>query len=885
MKIPVKQGIFYLFFTAVFFSLLTGSCAREAMPLGGPKDTIPPRVIMSYPEPFQTNFKDKKLVIKFDEFFDLKNLQKEFFVSPPFAHKPVFAIRGKRLIIKLKDNLRDSVTYTFEFGNAIVDYTEGNPLENFKLIFSTYDQIDTLRLQGKVLDAATGEPVEGAYVMLYRKDAADSVVYKEPPVYVTVTDKEGKFQIIGVKKDCYKVVAINDLNHDFIYDGIENQIAFLDTLACVDVRVDTVIDHVVDTTMKDTTLTGLQDTAVAQHSDTLSRDSSRIKYVVRYLPGNIVLHMFEEHTRPQQVVLIKRPLPFLCVIRFSYPLRKNYYQIIPMQGDTSDYIYFYDPQVDSLDVWIKNEAISQQDTLGFIVDYLTPMQGGDEHRQDTLFFTRPQKLSYRIDLKPLSDEIEAFDSLVLLSNIYLSEYYTDSMQLVQILDTSLYDPKDVKVRMIRVEPDVVDVDFSLPLVTRYKAWVNGSLVDARSIIYDTAKSRLVVRLPEEYKDLDTVEVKLDYWLKRFNNYEEFHHVSKKLDLTRQQLVKAERVTWDSLVLFFVKPLRKLQLPSDSVTWKQVSPYIVSVKLKYPQDTVFLRIKTLDFEHLGDKPIYYEKVIESVYQWKPNKVRTVARVNRQRVVMIFDRKPAGIFMINTLDPKVQGDRNNYTLRGDTLTVDFLSKEFKRMKVNKIIVGHYDLDRRERVKLYDTVDAEIGENPLLKSTKIYVPQEFNFYRSGDNPLEMILSAGFKPDSKYTFLAMPGSFVDVTGHANDSVYMIQFKTTDTREYGSLKINFTDDSLYFTHSQLIVQLLDKDNNIVGQYFVPRPELSIPVIKPGDYAVRIIFDLNKNGRWDTGNYLRHEQPEPVVLLQKKLSAKANWQIEETISMKILEKK
>ena len=108
---------------------------------------------------------------------------------------------------------------------------------------------------------------------------------------------------------------------------------------------------------------------------------------------------------------------------------------------------------------------------------------------------------------------------------------------------------------------------------------------------------------------------------------------------------------------------------------------------------------------------------------------------------------------------------------------------------------------------------------------------------------------------------------------------------EYGSLEITFTGDSLYFNQSQLIVEFMDKDGNIIYKFSVDKPQLKVARIKPGDYSLLLIFDRNKNGRWDTGNYLRHVQPEKVVLLAQKISAKANWQIQETINIKTLEKK
>ncbi len=876
MKPFVKRFFLYISVTAILFQLLTTSCAKEMMPQGGPKDTIPPRVLKSYPLPFQTNFKDKKIVIKFNEFFDLKDFDKQFFVSPPFATKPIVAIRGKKLIIRLKDSLRDSVTYTFDFGNSIVDFTEGNPLENFKLVFSTYDKIDTLRASGQVIDAFTGQPIQGAYVMLYKKNAPDSAVYLHTPRYVTVTDKKGNFQILGIKKGCYKIVAIEDLNADFIYDGIEKNIAFLDTPICVSAKL---INKKI--TLKKGTV--LHDSATGKIIDTLSKDSVIIQHIVKYTPDNIVLRMFEEQARPQQIVGIKRVYPFECMIRFNYPLYDNYYRIRPLQGKNQDYIFSYDNKSDSLFIWVKNKKISNLDTLAFIANYYAPQVNGKVMRQDTLIFEQPESKNEKLIIKPQSSEITAFDSLVLKTNIYLTKFYPSHMQLLMLEDTSLMQPRDVRLRIVRVEPGLINIYFSLPLMTKYKLWINQQQITGK---YDQEQKRLTINLPDNLKDMDTLYFKFYYWLKRFNNFNEFHSLSKKIVLSRQELISSNRITWDSLVLAFTKPVRQFQvIPNNNIIWKRVNPFVIGIKLKKPADKVQFKIKTLDFAHLGTNPIFYEKNIQSIYQYKPNKIKTIARVDRGRVVLIFERKPAGVFMINTPDPKLQGNLNKHYTNGDTLTIDFQSKEFKRMKVNKIVVGFYDYNRQQKVKLYDTINAELDKNPLLKNTTIYLPQKFVFSRVKNTPLTFMLAADLQPDNKYRFLAMPGSFVNVLGIKNDSIYTIDFKTTDVKSYGSLKLTFKNVPSYVWHGQLIIQLLDKDNKVVYQYFTSKPSLTIAKVIPGDYTLKIILDTNKNGRWDTGNYLRHEQPEKIYILPQKLSAKPNWQIEETISLKSLDKK
>jgi hypothetical protein len=49
----------------------------------------------------------------------------------------------------------------------------------------------------------------------------------------------------------------------------------------------------------------------------------------------------------------------------------------------------------------------------------------------------------------------------------------------------------------------------------------------------------------------------------------------------------------------------------------------------------------------------------------------------------------------------------------------------------------------------------------------------------------------------------------------------------------------------------------------------------PGEYELRILYDTNKNGVWDPGEFFnKHKQPEVVVPIERKINVKSNWQNE-----------
>ena len=202
----------------------------QKAPLGGQKDESPPELdtIKSTPN-YITNFNLDKVVLRFDEFIQLKNAFEQIVYSPPLSTRPEIVQRGKKLTIKFPENdtLKANTTYTINFGDAIVDLNEGNPLSNFRYVFSTGDIIDSLRIRGNVVDDLTREPAEEVFVMLYDQ-LDDSIVYFEPPYYFAKTDKSGNFQIQNLRSDTFKVVVLNDGNLNLKYDDGE-AIGFLDS--------------------------------------------------------------------------------------------------------------------------------------------------------------------------------------------------------------------------------------------------------------------------------------------------------------------------------------------------------------------------------------------------------------------------------------------------------------------------------------------------------------------------------------------------------------------------------------------------------------------------------------------------------------------------------
>lgn len=224
--------------TIVQFSFF--GCAQIVAPTGGVRDTIPPTVLNSVPPNGQLNFQSNRIEIEFDEFIKLKNIKEQLIVSPPLKYDLDAKIIGKQLRLEIEDTLKANTTYVLNFGNAIVDNREGNPISNFQYVFSTGEQIDSLSAGGLVIDAFSLELEENILVMLYKELENDSIPMLELPDYVARTDKAGSFLITNIQEGDYKVFALKDGNNNYLFDRPDEKIAFTEEILSINKPIDSI---------------------------------------------------------------------------------------------------------------------------------------------------------------------------------------------------------------------------------------------------------------------------------------------------------------------------------------------------------------------------------------------------------------------------------------------------------------------------------------------------------------------------------------------------------------------------------------------------------------------------------------------------------------------
>ena len=369
----------------IHFSLFTISCARMGQPDGGWYDDDPPKVVGSTPEDRATNVKAKKITIYFDEYIKIDNPTEKVIVSPPQLETPEIKGAGKKIVVELKDTLKENTTYTIDFSDAISDNNEGNPLGNYTFTFSTGEQIDTFEIGGYVLDASNLEPIKGIAVGLY-DDLSDTAFTTKPLMRISRTDSRGHFVVKGVAPGTYRAYALQDMDGDYCFKQMGEMIAFnhetYSPSSKPDVRTDTV------------------------WRDSLHIDALLQVPYTHFLPDDVTLLAFTHPQTDRYLLKTERVEPNKISLYFTYGD-----SILPeIKGlnfnSDSAFVIEANEKRDTIHYWLRDTMLVNQDTLQMDITYHMTDTLGNLVLQTDSAAEVLAKVPYEKRMKELNKEIE-----------------------------------------------------------------------------------------------------------------------------------------------------------------------------------------------------------------------------------------------------------------------------------------------------------------------------------------------------------------------------------------------------------------------------------------------------------------------------------------------
>ena len=514
LKSPFKgeiEGV--LFLLLLFFS----SCANRGIgPQGGPKDTIPPRMVKEQPLNQSVNFHGKKIEITFNEYLQLDNIQQNLLVSPPQQVSPIVKAVGKKVTVEMQEDLIDSTTYTLDFGNAICDYTEKNPMRGYVFAFSTGDRIDSMEVYGRVANAEDLNPVSGLMVGL-QANLHDSAFSTLPFTRVARSDSLGEFGIQNLRNGVYRLYALQDQSRDFLYQPGEG-LAFSDSLVIPEYETEIVFD----TIWKNIADTIDSLSSVRQIDTILTIQNAYVG------PADLMLWFFREDKQRHYFQRAYRDEPHIIKLQFSAPQDSlPLLRALPpsaMDSTRADSLWTdpwaytllqANPTRDTLVYWLTDSIAIRQDSIFLEMTYL---------KSDSLYNLVPEtdtvSAIYRaprmtqkakeaqekkarerkLDLKSnAKDKFEVYDTLCIVAAFPIDSIYTDSIRLYEKQDTLLID-KPFTLR----QKDVMSFQIIAPLQQgkQYELHLDSAAVrDIYGVASDKKKFTLRLKTAEDYSTL------------------------------------------------------------------------------------------------------------------------------------------------------------------------------------------------------------------------------------------------------------------------------------------------------------------------------------------------------------------------------------------------
>jgi len=491
----INRTKIYRALIVVGIALLVYACANKAQgPTGGPKDVTPPSVIKSVPLNNSLNFNKKQVYVEFDELVSVEKASDNVIISPPQVKPPDVKSYGKHITVNFNEDLMDSTTYSINFGNAIVDVNEKNPIKNYLFSFSTGNTIDTLKVSGTVIDSENLNPMAGIIVGIY-VESSDSTFYKKPFLRIGKTDENGHFSIDNVKKGKYKIFALGDTNHDYYFQPGEG-LGLCDSLVTPTFRREEMHDSI--------------------WKDSLHFDSIRTYMGTHFLPDNIVFRYFKEAKKRQYFVKYERKEPFSFSLFYNTEAAELP-KIKPLNFDwEGKYILQKSNHLDSLTYWITDSTVWKIDTLQMAVSYLK----SDSLMRlvpvtDTLNVTmrkgRVNPKAKKVKNKPKAEPLkfttnvagtfEVYAPIVLSFEAPMENLDLSKIKLSQKVDTT-YKPIPFKWRQTDSTKTAYEIEHKwIPEMNYELAIDSAAFVSIYKKVSNGVTSKFVIRSLDEYSSI------------------------------------------------------------------------------------------------------------------------------------------------------------------------------------------------------------------------------------------------------------------------------------------------------------------------------------------------------------------------------------------------
>lgn len=165
---------------------------------------------------------------------------------------------------------------------------------------------------------------------------------------------------------------------------------------------------------------------------------------------------------------------------------------------------------------------------------------------------------------------------------------------------------------------------------------------------------------------------------------------------------------------------------------------------------------------------------------------------------------------------------------------------------------------------------------------IRERFHFIPDTLSPRKFRMRSDWSPLRKYELFIPTDALADITGEGNDSLKM-SLTVADKEKFAVVNLTVQPRKEEYRY---VVQFVDSKSNKVVRTVkdLSSGTHTVNYVEPTDLKIRIIEDMNHNGRWDGGNMVEHRQSERSEFYkdvngEETFTAKTGWEFDITLDM------
>ena len=396
----------------------------------------------------------------------------------------------------------------------------------------------------------------------------------------------------------------------------------------------------------------------------------------------------------------------------------------------------------------------------------------------------------------------------------------------------------------------------------------GSYIDSLSI-------NVKVKDALEKKTDNFVSVMLYEINEKFNDstiYKESpRYVTNTLDSL--EVVKIENIKAGKYLLVALKDNgnNKFNPKLDKIGFQK---HYISV----PNDTIFeveLFKEVLPFKAIKPAQASKNRLLMG-YEGQPKDVKITVKNGSAIMPSIVTQMPKKDSLQIWFKP-IKADSLYVSVQKESYKKEFTVKIKDQKKDTLSISPEYsgNLPLREKFALNSSIPlVKIDKSKISVRNKDSLAVDFNTEYDDFNQK---LYLDFKRDEleKYQIRLLPGALTDFYENVSDTInYSVA--TRNSSDYGNLKVILENVKKF----PVIIELTDKDGKVKAtEYTENNNVVEFIALEPNKYTLRIIYDDNKNGFWDTGSFMEKRQTEEVIYFPKEIDVRSNWDVEQPFNL------